>query len=383
MVSPSGFKIRDEIIFNNFNIFNNNNIINLNIKNVIFKYNYCVNTSNFLKKNKAYPIKLRSLYNSLTFNNLDNVIQHNNNIFIISNSIIKYIPFYKQVHRLGQYNSSLFISRRLCFSSSFFSLKFFNFNVIKTLKQSPTLNKTKIIELKCIFVFLLKHYFYTLFNFYKKIYSKNFLNHMFSNNLFFFQNFSFLLTKLMEKYQKFFNFFKFIKINLIFKNYAIFNKIILYLIKFNKILLKKIFNKNLLNIFIDNQIFNKFSYLYESKFGLNVIFKNIVKLYKIIFFVNIFINFFFNKFQNFKIKFLTKNYRKFFKFHDYLKYTKIVSLKNYNFLILTLLMKSKIDLKNYFYYIFYRYNYKDQKNFFDLYNYIYKIYNKNNFLNQF
>jgi hypothetical protein len=103
----------------------------------------------------------------------------------------------------------------------------------------------------------------------------------------------------MEKYQKFFNFFKFIKINLISKNYAIFNKIILYLIKFNKILVKKIFSKNLLNIFIDNQIFNKFSYLYESKFGLNVIFKNIVKLYKIIFFVNIFINFFFNKFQKF------------------------------------------------------------------------------------
>jgi len=187
----------------------------------------------------------------------------------------------------------------------------------------------------------------------------------------------------MEKYQKFFNFFKLIKINLISKNYGIFNKISLYLVKFNKFLVNKIFTKNLLNIYIDNQIFNKFSYLYESKFGLNIILKKIIKLYKIIFFINIFINFFFNKFSKFKTKFTIKNYRKFFKFHDYLKYTKIISLKHYNFLILSLLMKIKIDLKSYFYYIFYKYNYKDQKNFFDLYNYIYKIYNKNNFLNQF
>jgi hypothetical protein len=264
---------------------------------------------------------------------------------------------------------------------------------LKSFQNQLNFEKISKFEIKKIFLLIIKYFFFALIKFYKKIIFKisSFSNfNMIFTNLFYLNKFQLLLNILNLKYQKICNFLKIIKINFINKFLRLINKLFIYLINFNSFLINKILHPKLITFLFDNQIFNiyrinnqnKFLFLFESKFGLNLLLNNILKLYKIIFLNKIFLKFFFNKFKLYSKTFSFKLFKKFIRFSDYLKYTKTFFLKNYNFLLLSLLIKIKIDLKHYFYYILYKYNYKDQKIFFDLYNYIYKVYNKNNVLNQ-
>ena len=261
-----------------------------------------------------------------------------------------------------------------------------SFYSIKTIKAKFTTIKLNILKIKLNFISIFKNIFTTYLIFYKKIICHNLFfynNYKFSNNLYFLKNSFYLLKKFLEKYKQIFKYSKFIKKNIFSKNNIFYNKLI-YLIKLNKIFKIKYFKKNFLNILFDNQIFFKFkfTFLVESKLGLNFIFLYMIKLSRLISLSNFLVNFFCKKFTKNNKKFFNKISSTLFKFYNYIRYSKYFSFKNYNFLILNLLFKLNIDLKYHFYYIFYKYTYKDQKIFFDLYKYIYKIYNKNDILNQ-
>jgi hypothetical protein len=370
MVSSCGFETRYEVIFNGFNIYNLFN--SSNIKNLIFKFNKYKLKSKLLTKNKVNSnfIKKLAKYFNLSYNKSLYIFYNINNyklmnFRLLTKSIKNYNNFnYNQISINIYYN---LISKSM--------IKFFNFKTLKKVNDSSAI-KLSILRIRRKFNRIFKKFFNMYINFYKKLVYKNLtVIAKFSNNLFFVENNYFILIyKLLFRYKKFIKFKVFKRYNLK-KNYNL-SKIFLYISQLDQIFRTKIYKKINLNTLIDNQIFS-----HKLKNKINFIYIYLIKLFKLIYFNNFFINFFFNKFSIIKHQNFNQISKKLSTFYHYLIYSKNFSLKNYNFLILTLFFKLQINLKYYFYYIFYKYTYKDQKIFFDLYKYIYKIYNKNNILN--
>jgi hypothetical protein len=371
MVSSCRFETRHEVIFNGFNLYNLFN--SSNIKNLIFKYKPQIKFNKLLKKNKVNSNFIKNLikyFNLSHTSSLYNLYNINNYKFINFSLLIKSL---KNYNKFNTYKYLRYIYHNLISKSM---IKFFNFKTLK--KFNETTMKFNAFKIRRRYNRIFKKIFISYITFFKKVIYKNLtLSSIvkFSNNFFFIESQFFVLGRLL-----FIKYGKYVRAKL-FKRFGLkknnrLNKILFYIYQLNNIFRNEIYKNINFNFLIDNQFF-----IHKLKNKINFIYIHIIKLFKLIYFNNFFINFFFNKFSLFKKQNTNKISKKLLIFYNYLVYSKNFSLKNYNFLILTLFLKFSINLKYYFYYIFYKYTYKDQKNFFDLYKYIYKIYNKNNILN--